>query len=256
MGTACFAPVRGSAVRVTELTKNGAVPATMRAASSRSVVKITIDEITEASAPLHHRDEYGSLRLRSVKSDQLLRYEIGVDFLRVDPGLLHLLTGVPLVHDVRGNVVGFDAPSLLVGPAFALEVWSRLAGRTTEYGYTLFPFLKGGRLSGFVFENGLVSFNLRQARTMGNSQWGRGPYNTIQSDSLPMDTAVSGNTSWRSIIVSGSPPEQYNGIQTWEPPIEFGDIIYGGRANYSSAYVIEGGNASTSSSDIINGGVA
>ena len=182
MSTECYSLIRGSGFRATRLTARGELPETIEFATSKSVVNIQIDEVTEGGVnDLIRTDLEDEPRIRFTRAAQTIRYDTGIKFLRVDPGVLNLVAGVPLVENAAGDVAGFDAQTRLSAASFALEVWSRLAGNrcadgTPRYGYTLLPFLKGGILSGFVFSNGLVSFNLVGARARRNSKWNVGPY--------------------------------------------------------------------------------
>lgn len=273
--------VRGSAIRVTELSKRGHVaPLFIPFAASRSVTSIEINEVVEPGFNELLRTDQDEPRVHFIKSDQTVRYDANINFLRCDPGILNLLTGVPLVMNAWGDYVGFDANSRLVPKAFALEVWSKLSGSACvpanglgfgeggfdtrpfgdpnsasnrRWGYTLFPFLKGGIMSGFAFDNGLVSFNIRSARAQRGNKWGRGPYpiegQGAGGQNLYLHEPVSRNTNWRSIIVAGEPPMQTNGID------QFSDFIDGGDAWTTSADTVDGEFVVTSSS-IVEGGYA
>jgi hypothetical protein len=128
-----------------------------------------------------------------------------------------MLTGQPLVTNAAGDVVGFDAMSHidLDSFGFALEVWSRIAGAACDvsgnrkWGYTPFPFLKGGRLGGFSFENGAVQFTISGAQTRDGNGWGVGPYDVDRDengDPAPLNTALDPNTHFRNVLVTLDPP--------------------------------------------------
>jgi len=174
------------------------------------------------------------------------------------------------------NVVGFDSRSKVPPVAFALEIWSKLAGvfcatrelgfgegdfggmdfgesvygaPAPQWGYTLFPFLKGGLMSGFAFANGAVTFNLRRAQTRRGAGWGYGPYD-INGPFERLVTPVSGNTNWRNTLVSAPPPLPTDGIAS------FNDIIDGGTATMTSSDVLDGGTATLTTSRVVDGGRA
>lgn len=273
MGTNCYSLVRGQAIRVTGLTARGALPDPIPHVVSKSVVKVTIDEVSEGGGHEMLRNESDERRILLRRSAQTIRYLVSVDFLRVDPGLLSLLVGVPLVSKAQEGQfgadafgvfpfgggestlhTGFDANTRLRPAAFAMEVWTKLAGECQgQYGYTLFPFLKGGRLSGFSFSrDGLVSFNLKAAQTRRMSRWGRGPYDLGLDETFGgrLGEPVSGNTNWRQTIVPAAPPVQTDGIVT------FRDVIDGGTATMTTSDVLDGGTALVTSSDVVDGGRA
>lgn len=248
--------VRGSALRVTALDSCGGFETTILAATSKSVVKVAITEITDGTSEEMFRDDVDQPRLRFSAKQETIGYQVEVDFLRVDPGLISLITGAPLVLNAVGDIVGFDADTSLPVTAFALEVWSKLSGVACAdgqmYGYTLFPFLKGGYLSGFKFGDGLVSFNLRKAVSQRGSKWGLGPY-IIEGDGSPLATPVSGNTSWRTITTPLTPPDQQDGVFEVNPIIEPG--IDGGSASSTTSDILDGEFVITSS-DVVDGGGA
>jgi hypothetical protein len=284
VATKCYAMVRGSAIRVTGLTKYGSpgnplvVPDSIQFATSKSVTRVTINETVEAASNEMLRNEEDERRLHLVRKAQVIRHTVDIDFLRVDPGVLSLVAGVPLVYAAGGvdglygfgegpfgedpfggsvipvgDVVGFDSDTKRPAASFALEVWSKLAGQLCvdgqqQYGYTLFPYLKGGRLSGFTFQNGLVSFNLRAAQTRKVPRWGVGPYDLEGAHERLLQT-VSRNSSWQTFMTPAVPPVEACGIQETE------DIIEGGSAASTSSDIIDGEFVATSPW-IIEGGRA
>lgn len=245
--------VRGSAVRVTGLSSHGAVPSTPSYAVSRCVASVKINEVTESGSNELIKDRWDSNRLHFVSPDKIIKYAVDLSFLRVDPGMLSLVSGVPVVTNAEGDIVGFDANTRLPAASFGLEVWSKITGRcaTPQYGYTLFPFLKGGYLTGFEFANGLVSFNLVGAQTKRNPGWGSGPYAITADGGLLPGAPISKGKAWRVLVVDAPPPEQTCGVVTEDP-----NVIDGGTAYYSSARAIDGGSSSVTSASVIDGGAA
>jgi hypothetical protein len=272
--------VRGSALRVTGLDRRGSIPHPINFAVSKSVAKVTVNESTEAGSNelLGSEENDNDNRLHFVRPDQVINYSIDIDFLRVDPGVLSLVAGVPLItqrgdllgfgeapfgsspfggvlpEDGENPVVGFDSETRRPAASFGMEVWSKLAGTACidgvrEYGYTVFPYLKGGYISGFEFKNGLVSFNLRRAQARKVPRWGVGPYD-LEGPHERLVEVVSRNTLFRTALTTGLPPAEVAGIQETE------DVIYGGSASVTSADVIDGGDAADTSPWIIYGGQA
>lgn len=243
MVTECYTQVRGSALRVTGLDACGDLIDSIPYAVSKSAVKVSVEEITESGGDNMIRDEFGRRRLRMIRPDQTIRYVASIEFTRVDPGLLNLIAGVPLVESehpwkamgfgegpfgvgpfgggyyipsgggpAETVVAGFDMTTRLRPVSFAMEVWTRLSGPgcAGKWGYTVFPFLKGGRLAGFSFaRDGMVSFNLVGAATQRGSRWGSGPF---EVDTAPLP-AIDWTTGWRNTIVEVAPPSQTDGIQ-------------------------------------------
>ena len=120
--------------------------------------------------------------------------------------------------------------------------------KSLQWGYTLFPFLKGGYLTGFSFGDGTVSFNLVGAQTRRGGEWGVGPHD-FDGYMKRLDKPVSRNTAWRNIVISTAPPAPHAGL------LERTDVIDGGTAFGTSAGSIDGGKVLTTP-DIIDGGRA
>jgi hypothetical protein len=118
----------------------------------------------------------------------LTGYNVDINFCNVDPDLFAMATNQSTVLDPRnGDAIGFrvnvDVNSDDAG--FALEAWSEVPGvecppegeeAEGAFGYTLFPFLKGGVFGDFTLENDAVTFTLQGASTKSGSGWGVGPY--------------------------------------------------------------------------------
>jgi hypothetical protein len=301
----CYAAVRGSAIRVTGLSARGSVPSPVQYAASKAVAKVTINEVTESgsSEALGSEENDNDIRLRLQRSEETIRYTVDMDFLKVDPGVFNLITGVPLVRafsdgtgfgemtfgedsfgegavDAPGSpseIRGFDSVTRLSPVSFGLEVWSRLAGQVCgpsisvgfdeggfdmggfggvgdvggnrDYGYTLFPHLRGGRLGGFTFSNGLVSFNIRGAQTRKAPRWNVGPYD-LEGPYMRLVTPVSRNTMFRQTLTVAPPPTDHCGIQ------ETTDVLDGRTATVTTEDIVDGGTAAETSEWIVEGGMA
>lgn len=252
MTTKCYQMLRGSSVRVTGLTDLGSVPSPILFATSKSVVSVQINETTESGSNELVKGADDEPLLRFTRSEEVMNYTVDIDFLRTDPGILKIVAGSPLVLNAAGAVVGFDSDTRISSASFSLEVWSRLAATDCaagpQYGYSVFPFLRGGWLTGFRFANGRVSFSLRGARSRRVPRWGVGPYDLEGAHQRLMEV-VSRNTLIRTFITSAAPPEQVDGIQ------QTTDIVDGGAAGGTSGDVIDGEFVETSSW-IVEGGRA
>lgn len=246
--------VRGAALRTTALKPCGTIPDEITYAASKSVISVRINEVVESGRNELLRTEEDVPRLHFVQSDQTIRYRLDINFARVDPEMLNLIASVPVVANAAGDLVGFDSDTRLPVAAFGLEVWSRLAGRDCvdgqrQWGYTVFPYLKGGTLTGFTFANGLVSFNVVGAQTRRVVRWGVGPYD-LEGPFRRLLEPVSGNTAWRTMVTTAPPPEETQGVVTVQ------DEIDGGTASVTSSDEIDGGDAANAGPWIIDGGWA
>lgn len=253
MSTTCYAVIRGSTLRVTALSPKGAVTdPSIAYAVSRSVTKVTINETTDAATGGVERDEYDRPRIALPDITDLIGYQVDVSFIRVDPGFLSLLTGLPLVLNAAGDVAGFDMQTRLPVVAFALEVWSKLAN-SQQWGYTLFPNLRGGYMQGYTIEDDLVSFTVTNANSRNGALWSSGPYD-VYGPFERLDKPVSGNDAWRQMVVDQAPPAQTDGIKTFIDSIDNGTAA-DPQPDPTTPAILDAGDIDTSAW-IISGGAA
>lgn len=194
MATECFVPIRVPGIRATKLDSCGAVDDTSCSSVTTSgVITITIEkEVVERQGD-PQLNANGDICDDTTKAEQRRWYNVTVEFCRVDPQLINLMTGEPLVLDdaLTPNIVGFRTRRGSVNLAnFALEWWTGLGGDTfcvngvQQYGYALMPFLTEGVMTIPTFQNDRANFSV-VARTHFDSQWGVGPYNVIVNQSGP-----------------------------------------------------------------------
>lgn len=219
MGTECFAQVRGKVIRVTRLDACGNPdPGASAVVVSKRLSTVAIDEVTDDGTNIRERNFADELCIVDDAFTQVIGYTADITLCGVDPDLISLMTGQPVVRNAAGDVVGFDATTTvdLDSFGFAIEVWSRLAGAACDpsgnrkWGYTPFPYLKGGRLGGFSFENGPVTFTISGAQTRDGNGWGVGPFDVDRDengDPSPLYTPLGANTHYRNIVVTLDPPE-------------------------------------------------
>lgn len=218
MPTKCFAQVRGSVIRVTRLDACGNPdPGASAVAVSKRISTVTIDEVTDDGTNIRERNFGDELCIVDDAFTEVIGYTADISLCGVDPDLISLLTGQAVVTNAAGDIVGFDASTDvdLDSFGFSLEVWSRIAQSGCDasgrrpWGYTVFPFLKGGRLGGFSFENGPVSFTISGAQTRDGNGWGAGPFDVDRDDlgaPSPLFTPLGPNTHYRNILVTLDPP--------------------------------------------------
>lgn len=218
MPTKCYAQVRGSVIRVTRLDSCGVPdPGASAVVVSKRVSTVTIDEVTDDGTNIRERNFADELCIVDDAFTTIIGYTADIALCGVDPDLVSLLTGQPVVTNAAGDIVGFDATTDidLDSFGFAIEVWSRIAGASCDpsgfrnWGYTVFPFLKGGRVGGFSFENGAVQFQISGAQTRDGNGWGVGPFDVDRDETdapSPLNSALGVNTHYRNILVNLDPP--------------------------------------------------
>lgn len=220
MPTKCYAPVRGSVIRVTRLDSCGNPdPGLSAVVVSKRISTITIEEVTEEGTNIRDRNFGGEMCVVDDAFTDTIGFGLEIALCGVDPDLVSLLTRQPVVRNAAGDVVGFDVNTGIDmdDTGFAIEVWSRLAGAACDpsgfrpWGYTPFPFVKGGRLGGFSFEDAAVNFTISGAQTRDGNGWGVGPYDVDRGAGpgfapSPLFEPLGENTHFRNMIVNLDPP--------------------------------------------------
>jgi hypothetical protein len=220
VATEGFAQVRGRVIRATKLDACGIPdPGQSAVVVSKRVSSVTIDEVTDSGTNIRERNFGDELLITDDSYDQTLGYTAAINLCGVDPSLISLFTGQPVVTNANGDIVGFDARTGidLDGFGFALEVWSKIAGSACDpsgrrkWGYTVFPFIKGGRLGGFSFENAAVQFSITGAQTRDGAAWGTGPFRVDRGAGpafapSPLFTPLTATTHYRNQLVTLDPP--------------------------------------------------
>lgn len=116
----------------------------------------------------------------------------------VDPELLNMLTGLPMVLDYANKPNGFRInDTVQVDTGVALELWSGTAGddcdepvddsileaetSLMEYGYWLAPAVVEGVIGDIEIGASVTTFTIT-GRAVSAPRWGKGPYNVIHTD--------------------------------------------------------------------------
>lgn len=178
--TLCWDSVRG---KVARYTKNNACGAPVAGAKNTLVsdgfVSIEYAIEYEDGEEMSQKKADGRFAFLFKDDDQIKWVNVNIKFTGVNPDLMGMVLGQPIVLDHEGNAVGIRIGQ----PAatdWGLETWTDIPGAacTTakRYGYFLAPWLHGGKLSNFTIENGAAEFGIEGARTIAGSQWGTGPY--------------------------------------------------------------------------------
>lgn len=190
MGTVCFPLVRGRVMRATRLDAFGAVADSgCSSIATEGFVSVAVTANVEEGEVITVVNAGGRTCVRDAAPPSFSGYGVAITFCDVNPDLYAMMTDQEVVYDSTGDAVGFRVNSG-VDPSkanFALEVWSNVAGAVSgeAYGYTLFPFISGGVLGDFTFENGAVSFSLTNAATKDGTAWGVGPYDVVSDGTGP-----------------------------------------------------------------------
>lgn len=189
-----YSLIRGHRLRVTRLDGCGnPVPGPDSVVVTKGFISVQYTANIEEGEPISVPNASGEICISDTPAPKFTGYGVTVNLCGVDPNLVNLMTGQPLVYDgsLTPEVVGFRVSTgvNLDNSGFALELWSGVPadacvpGQAQAHGYTLTPFLKGGVLGDFTIENAAVNFTIQGAQTKDGSGWGVGPYNVVTDGS-------------------------------------------------------------------------
>jgi len=165
-------------------------------------------------------DANGDLCLDDQGRPQFRWIDLSMVICLVDPTLINILTGDPLVVDdvtPTPNTTGYRIDAATTGTAsFALEIWTGKPGQSctaagfSEYGYWLFPFVVQATWQEQTFENGPLNLTIN-ARTQAGAGWGIGPYNVLRDATVPatlepLRSAITGTQHLHHEITTVPPP--------------------------------------------------
>lgn len=227
MATACLKAFKGKVMRVVTLNDCGVV----QTGAKKMVVSdgfVSVEQRAIYRDPTDYElvNANGDYCLSARDESKLRWFELTITLCGVDPEMLNIMTGSPLVMNdaLTPDAVGWRDREGVLGN-FGLEVWTDLggssacAGGTKAYGYALLPWVSGGKLGDWTIENGAANFQIINAHTNGQSPWGTGPYNVrtiVQPTPGPakLITAIDPKDHRHFQMTTLAPPASVCGAQT------------------------------------------
>lgn len=199
MVTHCYTPVLGKRLRVTSLNTCGATDVNSRQVVTEGFITVTFSSETEDGAEIIQKNAAGHLCINEKLADSFKRLTVEVDFCGVNPSLLTLVSNAKPYNDYAGDVAGFTIPEGEINKAFALELWTGLAGQAClpgqvdeSSGYLLLPFVRAGVMGDITIDGeNAVTFQVTAAYTKGGNGWGVGPYNVLRALPVPGKQSVT-----------------------------------------------------------------
>lgn len=215
----CFPLIRGKMARITRLDACGArVLGATSQVVTKGFVTVQLSAQTEEGEAIKVTNMNGDLCINDTPAPDFTGYNVEVNFCGVNPDLINMMSGMPIVYDSQAvpQGVGFrmNTGVDLGGQGFALELWSAVpgvacVGGASSYGYMLIPFLQGGILGDFTIENGPVSFTMTGAKTKDGNSWGVGINNVTTNNTgvaTPLKTALDPLDHLHLELVTVAPP--------------------------------------------------
>ena len=231
----CHSVVRAPALRVTRLDECGVPEVTAcSSATSAGFVEIALTKVLQDRQDALQLTANGDICVDKPKAPILRWYEGNIQFCRLDPELLNIMTADPLVlNDAADPVaIGWDTD---VGDIelsnFALEFWVGTEDESCDdgsvvYGYGILPWMRQGYLTDVTIGNAVATWTVN-AITRSNSQWGVGPYNVLINETGlnaglpgPMLTPIGALTHKRFFWTLLPPPQANCGCTDASPLLE------------------------------------
>lgn len=191
MASVCFTPFKIPRVRVTKLNTCGLPVTGCSTVVSDGIISVEMTKNYEDREEFFVKNGDGTFCVRETNPPILKWIDLVLTFCNVDPELVNIMSGNPLVLNdaVSPVATGYSIEeNVVVNANFALEGWTRLANNGgaacsggVEYGYTVFPYVVEGTIGDVTYENGAANFILN-ARTKAGAGWGLGPYFVDYSD--------------------------------------------------------------------------
>lgn len=219
----CFSVLRLPMIRVTSENSCGTV-------NTGTGVQITSSGLISVAMAVNQEDRQDYFTLNADAqpcvtntAPPILKWiDLTITFCNVDPRLINLISGEPLVVDDSTTpvAIGWDTSVGSVNTVnFGFEGWSRIGGTssacggtTTPYGYFLLPWVTEGVVGDITLENGVANFTVT-ARTQAGGNWGIGPYNVQTSNAtatlgnpIPLLSAIGPNVHKRMFVTHLPPP--------------------------------------------------
>jgi hypothetical protein len=221
----CFPLIRGRAMRVTRLDGCGAkVLGPTSTVVSKGFVTVTLTPNNDEGTAIAVTNANGDLCINDVPTPRFTGYTIEVAFCNVNPDLINIMTGNPIVMDAQATPqgVGFGVDTTVdqSSTGFALEVWSYVPSAACEiagqqaYGYFLIPFAKGGTIGDISIGNAEVSFTVTGAQSKDGNAWGIGPYlvtRNLSGSAVALNTAIPTTRHLHLERVTVAPPTEVCG---------------------------------------------
>lgn len=227
--TKALSLVRGRRLRVTRLDNCGRVVyGDDSQVVSKGFISVNFTANSTETDEINVTNAAGEVCVYEASQTSLSGYSLEIAFCRVDPELLSIVTGQPVVLAADGTtIIGFDIDTKIVldDVNFGFELWMGVKSDAdgcavqgnAQLGYLLLPYLSGGILTDFTVENGAVTFTITGSHTKDGNAWGVGPYKDIMigAGALPgpMTSPVSTTTALRLIEVDLDAPAAFDGAR-------------------------------------------
>lgn len=191
MPAVCFTPFKIPRVRVTKLDACGAVvEGSCSSITTDGIITVEMTQELEDREDFFQKNGDGEFCVEETDAPKLKWINLTITFCNVDPELVNLMTGSPLVMSDADVplAIGYRTRGGTISTVnFGFEGWNRVTGGgacvtgAPYYLYNLWPWVVEGRMGDVTYQNGTANFQV-VARTRTGSTWGSGPYFVYSSE--------------------------------------------------------------------------
>lgn len=182
-----YSLVRGRALRATLVDACGfPVYGARSQVTTKGIISVGFTGNSDTGTAISVQNANGDTCISDTPAPRFTSFTLEIAFCGVDPELYRLLTGQPILKNADNLITGFKVNSNIDfdSVAFALELWSAVPGEqciggAKSYGYFLAPFVQGGSLGDFTWQNDAINFTISGATTKDGTGWGVGPYDVM-----------------------------------------------------------------------------
>lgn len=188
--------VRGKVARFTLVDACGMPQITNSVYVTNGFVTVKTTKNIDAGDEIKVRIADGTIDVHEPGQVTTLNFAIEINFSRIDPAAIAMLTGDPLIMDYVPKAVGWEELALQnVTQHFGLEVWTSTSPQTclTDqpiYGYMLYPLVGQATVEFDDITDKEVTGTIK-GMSYGSPAWGKGPYGTAADGSSILGPVAS-----------------------------------------------------------------
>lgn len=198
----CWSAIKACCIRVVRLDSCGRpVTGPNSVGLSKGFITVTASADIEEGEEFLQKNACGELCINEKDCDILKRYNLTVNFCKVDPGLVELMSGNRAITDpVTGDFTGWASGSnVQCEDGFSLELWQKIAGSNCgtdgiqQWAYHAWPWVTGGVVGDLTFENGPFTFDMTaHTKAVGDGTWNPQPLVAAENDRGPFQVLAPG----------------------------------------------------------------
>lgn len=225
----CFSGIKACRIRLVRLDSCGVpVVGPSSVAVSKGFISVGATAEVEEGEEFLVKNACGEPCINEKDCDFLKRYNLTINFCKVDPTLVELTTANRALTDgarVIGVAIGSEVQC---EDGWSLELWQKTAGADCTgsaplWSYWAWPWLSSGMLGDLTFENGPFSFDITaKSKAVGAGTWDAdsgnseslGPFGV-----LPVGAGLLKGEHVAHVLTDVQPPEETCGTVAWAAPV-------------------------------------